>query len=997
MDTTGRTSSPGTPEPEEHARDEHDILADGPTTPETGYAANMQDGPSAGASELAQPGASPEHDGHDADRDRIPAESDGHDAGEPHSGDGDEPTLLDFRDRPAAQHVSDGASGAPTSRKPPQDDDARLDSAVDASTPAAPIDEDEPAQAVPLDEEERSAVADEPTMALPPSPSNGASARTSRSRDAKDEDDYATHIAHERDRHGDDRMDLAGFDDDWPAIYMPSSRPLTPAQQRALFDGRRSSRRRRRYTMFMRRTARARQTAKSSTITRAAWASVIVMFGLIISVLTASIAAAASYYQSEYSLIKGLQHHVASRDSVRIYDSKGTLLYELRSDGAQHSITLANVPISVVNATVAIEDHEYWNNGGIDFVSIGRAAVANIQSHGVTQGGSTITQQLIKSQVLQDTSANFSRKLSEAILSVGMTYQGVYTKREILELYLNSIPYGNEAYGIDAAAQIYFGYQDDPDTGITAAQHLDLAQAAMLAGVPQNPNTNNPLDYPQKALDRMAEVLHAMVTYGYITQAQANAAYIEAQKPNFFHPTTQEQNKAPHFVYYVLDQLQNMIQTGQLGNLSRSGLSVYTTLDLDMQNQVQKYMKQHLYGNDRAGFPPFPYIRNANVTNSAAVMADHHTGDIKVMLGSVDYYSTNTKIDPKFNVATMGYRGPGSSFKPFVYATAFEKGWFPAMTVSDMPSIFWDEGAQKEYKPLDFTYNEFRGEITLRTALQFSLNIPAVKTMQFAGIDDVRRNVTRWGISPTVGTWGLSSVLGAIQATPFEMVQAYTVLANYGQYIPLHGINKIVDSNDDVLFQYHTPQPVQVLSPQVAYMVTSILEDNPSRADDFGACSPLYLDASKSDCYYYHGNSPNAWPAAAKTGTGQDFKDDWTMGFTMDYTLGVWVGNNNNTPMIDIDGITGAAPIWHNSMMWAEQNLPKRDFPVPSTGLHKARYCSNGICTTDWFLDGPKPPDNIGGGGPASVPCITFLDTGGWNYAASGQCDGTAHVKPVHY
>ncbi|HEX8032494.1 MAG TPA: transglycosylase domain-containing protein, partial [Ktedonobacterales bacterium] len=464
MDTTGRTSSPGTPEPEEHARDEHDILADASTTPDTGDAANMQDGPSAGASEVLHSGASPEHDGHDADRDRIPTESDGHDAGEPHygNGDGDEPTQRISRDRPAAQHASDGAGGAPTSPKPPQGDDARADSAVDASTPAAPIEEDEYAPAVLNDEEERSTVADEPTMALPPPPRRSTAPRASRSRDAKDEDEYATHVAHERERHGDDRMGLADFDEDWPAIYMPPSRPLTPAQQRAVFDARRSSRRRRRYTMFMRRTARARQTAKASTITRAAWASVIVMFGLIISVLTASIAAAASYYQSEYSLIKGLQHHVASQDSVRIYDSKGTLLYELRDVGAQHSISLANVPISVVNATVAIEDHEFWNNGGVDFVSIGRAAVANIQSHGVTQGGSTITQQLIKAQVLQDNSPNFTRKLSEAILAMGMTYQGVYTKREILELYLNSIPYGNEAYGIDAAAQVYFGYQDDP-------------------------------------------------------------------------------------------------------------------------------------------------------------------------------------------------------------------------------------------------------------------------------------------------------------------------------------------------------------------------------------------------------------------------------------------------------------------------------------------------------------------------------------------------------
>lgn len=984
MDTTGRTPSSGTPEPEEYARDEHDIAADASSTPDTGDAADLptRDGSSAGASDELSSGASFEHDGHDAESDWIATQPDGDDADNPHLSAGEEPTVRAFSDRPVKRPTSGDAGGTPATHDTARNAGDGRGRTADASAP------DEPP-----DEEAYLPIADETTMALPP-PRQRAAPRASHSHEADD--------AHERDGRrasrskGENRAGMASFDDDWPAIYMPSSHPLTPAQQRAAFAAHRRTRRRRRYTLFMRRTARARQAAKSSSITRAAWASVVVMFGLILSVLTASIAAAATYYQSEYSLIKGLQHEVASKDSVRIYDSKGTLLYELRGDGAQHSISLANVPISVVNATVAIEDHEFWNNGGIDFISIARAAITNYQSHGVTQGGSTITQQLIKQQVLNDSSPKFSRKINEAILSLGMTYQGVYTKRQILELYLNSIPYSPTAYGIDAAAQEYFGYQDDPETGITAAQHLDLAQAAMLAGVPQNPNTNDPLVHPEKAHARMGEVLHAMVEYGYITQDQANAAYAEATKPNFYHPTTQEQNQAPHFVYYVLDQLQDMIDTGQLHTLSRSGLNVYTTLDLDMQNQVQKYMKQHLYGDDRAGFPPYPYIRNANVTNSAAVMADHHTGDIKVLLGSVDYFSNNPKIDPQFDAATMGFRGPGSSFKPFVYATAFEKGWFPAMTIADMPSIFWDDGAQKEYKPLDFTYNEFRGEITLRTALQFSLNIPAVKTMQFTGVDDVKRNIMRWGITKWLGTWGLSSVLGALQISPFEMVQAYTVLANYGGYIPLHGINKIVDSNGDVLFQYHTPQPIQVMSPQVAYMVTSILEDNPSRADDFGMCSQLYLDASKADCYYYHGNSPNAWPAAAKTGTGQDFKDDWTMGYTMDYTLGVWVGNNDNTPMIDIDGVTGAAPIWHNSMMWAEQYLPKRDFPVPSSGLHRARYCSNGICTTDWFLDGPMPPNEIGNSSPDSVPCITFLPTGGWNYAAPGQCD-EAHLKPVHY
>ncbi len=770
-------------------------------------------------------------------------------------------------------------------------------------------------------------------------------------------------------------------EDNWPLSAGPS-RPFA-SLQRSQTHSRAWSRRRRRYTTFVKRTSRARQAAKSATIARAAWASTIVLAALVLAVVTASVGAAAAYYQSESGLVRGLQQTIAAKDSVRIYDDKGVLLYQFNQDGAQHSISLAHIPVSVVNATVAVEDHDFWVNDGIDFTSIVRAAVDDVQSGRITQGGSTITQQLIKGQLLGG-NVTFTRKLNEAILALGMTSDGTFTKSQIIEMYLNSIPYSPTAYGVDAAAQEYFGYQDDPVTGMTAAQHLDLAQAAMLAGVPQNPNSNDPLLHPEAARARQATVLNAMVQYGYITQAQAQQAWQEAGQPNFFHPVTVEQNKAPHFVYYVLDQLAQMIDTGQLHNLARSGLNVYTTLDLDMQNHVQQAMKDHLYGNDIAGYGG--YVRNSNLTNSAAVLADQHTGDIKVLLGSVDYYST--KIDGKFDVATEGYRGPGSSFKPLVYATAFEKGWFPGMTIDDMPTIFWDEGRQATYKPLDYNPTQFHGEISVRQALQWSLNIPAVKTMQFATIDDVKRNVERMGVTQWQNSWGLSSVLGSLDVTPFEMVQAYTVLANYGQFIPLHGINSITDSSGDVLFQYHVPQPKQIMDPRIAYLVTSVLEDNVTRTPDFGMCSPLYLDANRGDCYYYHGNSPHAWPAAAKTGTGQNFTDDWTMGYTMNYTLGVWAGNNNNTPMINIDGITGAAPIWYHSMLYAMHDLPITEFPVPP-GLQRVTYTSNGITTTDWALQGQALPNDSGSGGPETVPCIALdLTNGGWNYSSPPNCQG---------
>ena len=799
---------------------------------------------------------------------------------------------------------------------------------------------------------------------------------------------------------------------DWP-VFAPPSRPLRDPH--VLAGERRWNRRRRRYTLYVRRTSRARQAHRAATFTRAAWATVIIMGLLIISVVGGSAAAAAAYYNSESNLIHGMQRSIAAKDSVRIFDDKGTLLYQFNQDGAQHSISLAQVPIVAVNATIAIEDHDFWNNNGVDFPSIVRAASDDLKSGHISQGASTITQQLVKQQIL-GSEQSFQRKLNEAILSVGLTETGTYSKSQILQMYLDSIPYSPTAYGIDAAAQEYFGYTDNPDTGETAAQHLDLAQAAMLAGIPQNPNLNDPLLHPEHSHARQGDVLKAMVQYGYITSAQANAAWQESLRPNFYHHVITEQNKAPHFVYYVINQIEQMIDTGQLHNLDRSGLNIYTTLDMDLQNHAQQAMKDHLYGDDQTGYC-CGLIRNSNVSNAAEIVAEQRTGAIKIYLGSIDYYST--RINGKFDVVSAGYRGPGSSFKPYVYATAFEKGWFPAMTIGDIPTEFWDAGAGTAYKPLDFDTSEMNAEVTLRTALDWSLNVPAVKVMQYAGVDNVRTQVERMGIThwKQGDAWGLSSALGSLDVTPFEMAQAYTVFANYGQFIPLHGINQITDSAGNILYQYVVPQPVQVMDPRIAFLMTSILSDNASRAGDFGPCNPLYLAqyhgagqyrfgtggdsaaAGTATCgaMYVKGRflSSSAWPTAAKTGTGQDFTDDWTMGYTMDYTAAVWVGNNDHSPMVRIDGVTGAAPIFYQSMLYAEesQSLPKRPFPVPA-GVHQAKYCSNGVCTTDWFLNGPMPPNNAGENG-TSIPCIHELPTGGWDYASSGCSVGLATGKPA--
>lgn len=771
------------------------------------------------------------------------------------------------------------------------------------------------------------------------------------------------------------------------SAWIPSRMPI-PASPH--IPPRRARWRRRRFSHYVARSVRARHAARARTFARAAWATTVLLAVLIVAVVATTVSAAAAYYESEAPLLATLNRKIAAQDSVRIYDSQGTLLYQFNDDGAQHSISLAHIPVVVVNATIATEDKDFWINQGVDFQAIARAAYLDASSGQIQEGASTITQQLIKQNVLSS-DVTFTRKLKEAILALGLTSQGTFTKAQLIEMYLNSIPYGPTSYGIDAAATAYFSYQDNPATGETAAQHLDLAQASMLAGIPQSPSVNNPLagtDGFQHARARQQIVLGNMVTQGYITQAQADAAWKEAGQPNFFHPQMNEQNLAPHFVYYVQGLLDQMVSTGQLRNVSRSGLNVYTTLNLDLQNHVQQFMLDHLCGNDLNDYPGSPnrYIREDNVTNSSAVMADQHTGAIVVLLGSMDYYGTKTchkGVDGKFNVATQGFRGPGSSFKPFAYATAFEEGWFPAMTVGNEPTVFWDAGANTFYKPLNADNHHLTPSITLRDALQLSQNIPAVKVMQFAGINNVKNNVSRMGISPdnTRGTWGLSSVLGTLNVHLFDLVQAYTVFANYGQYIPLHAINQITDSAGNSLYVYHSPQPVQVLSPQVAYLITNILSDNPARAPEFGTCSVLYLDQNTDDCYYFRGNSPNAWPAAAKTGTGQDLTDDWTMGYTMDYTMGVWVGNNDYTDMQWVDGVTGAAPIWNHSMLYAEQHLPKRQFPVPS-GMHQATYTSNGVTTTDWFIDGMTPPPNIGNTTPGGACIVYHPDslTDPWDY-----------------
>jgi membrane peptidoglycan carboxypeptidase len=343
------------------------------------------------------------------------------------------------------------------------------------------------------------------------------------------------------------------------------------------------------------------------------------------------------------------------------------------------------------------------------------------------------------------------------------------------------------------------------------------------------------------------------------------------------------------------------------------------------------------------------YIRQDNVTNAAAVLVDQHTGAIRVLLGSLGAGGVPTCHSggaSQFDVAIQGYRQPGSSFKPIVYATAFEEGWSPASIVHNEPTTFHDPGSGV-YQPHDADTHHLAPKMTVRNALQLSQNIPAVETIQSVGVQNVERNAQRWGLHSWQGVWGLSSAIGSLDVHPIDLIQVYTVFANQGLYIPLHTIERITISTGNTAYQYSPPPPQRVLSAQAAFLLTSVLSDNPAREPEFNVCSPMYLDPSPADCLAFHGNSPHVWPAAAKTGTADDLTNDWTVGYTMDYTMGVWVGNNNNTPMQWVDGVTGAAPIWYHSMLDAEAGLPQRPFPVPP-GVHRATVTQDGIRTTDW-------------------------------------------------
>ncbi len=651
---------------------------------------------------------------------------------------------------------------------------------------------------------------------------------------------------------------------------------------------------------------------------------------VLVTGLMVGVTAAVQATQLRYSQQVTTLQDILPKDSLKMYDQHGTMIYQMVDSGLQTTVPLSQISQNLINAEVATEDQNFWSDPGVDITGIVRAAIADLTNGHIVSGGSTITQQLIKNNIVgnQDT---ILRKLQEIILAPQITRQ--FTKQQILSMYLNTTYYGEQAYGADAAAFTYFDLQDTPTR--SAASQLDIAQAAMLAGIPSSPVARDPFLFPKSAADRIHQVLDLMHNQGYITPLQERMALDEASSPHFLHRGVIHNNLAPHFAAYAVNELATTLNV-KPADLARAGLVVSTTLDLQLQNQILKIAQKHIGELAKAH----------HMSDAAVVLIDYHNGAIRTLLGNID---PNNPQYGAFDVATQGYRQPGSSFKPFIYATAYEKGLSPGMPVIDGPLTIQMCCGLPPYSPSNYDLS-YHGLITYRYALQNSFNIPAVKVLTKVGVDNALHTAQAMGINSYVGTPNYTMVLGTLGVHLLDETSAYGVFANGGVRIPPHAIDTVVDVQGNLIYHFTSPGK-RVISKQVAYMMTSVLSDNSARTFEFGKCSALYL-YSNTQLQCYQGNPGTIRPAAVKTGTSQNFDDNWTVGYTTDYVLGVWAGNNNNSPMVNVTGVDGAGPIWHDSMLLAEQGNPVTGFANPGGLVKKTVHYPQGLTTTDWYIPG---------------------------------------------
>lgn len=661
------------------------------------------------------------------------------------------------------------------------------------------------------------------------------------------------------------------------------------------------------------------------------------------------------------------------------------LIYEVMDPlgGDRQWLKLEEIPPHLINATIAIEDKTFWTNRGFDAMGMGRAFYEYVLLGGQIQGGSSITQQLVKNNLIEPerrvvgetvTADDYRRKVEELLLANEVAR--LYTKEQILEWYLNTNFYGNLAYGIEAAAQVYFN---------KSASQLTLAEAAMLAAIPQSPSLN-PIDNPDQAKIRQELVLDAMFREGYIGRDALTAARFT---PLQLSPGIDQRFDiiAPHFALYVRKELEKRFGPQQV---LRGGLRVYTTLDLTMQRQAECLARTHiarlsgqagpeLAADELANCPAqafLPPLRagdvgvDHDVTNSALVAIDPRTGEVKAMMGSLDYW--NQAIDGHFNVAVDGLRQPGSAFKPFTYLTALSQGYTAATMLLDVETDFGTPYNGIAYVPRNYD-RQFRGPVLARTALGSSYNVPAVQVTSWVGVDNVIRVARNMGITSLdqgPDRYGLSLTLGGGEVTLIDMTYAYGVMANMGVMIgqpvleterrlgfrsldPV-AILRVEDRHGQLLYEYNQPQQREILTPQLAFLMNDILADRNARCGGFGCPNVMELPGNR--------------PAAVKTGTTNDFRDGWTVGYTPQLATGVWVGNSDNSPMSNLPGSRGAAPIWRAFMAWALQDETLERWSPPAgivertvcdlSGLLPTPHCPR---ITEYFIEGTEPTtyDNI--------------------------------------
>lgn len=578
--------------------------------------------------------------------------------------------------------------------------------------------------------------------------------------------------------------------------------------------------------------------------------------------------------------------------STKIYDREGkTVLYDLNHDVRRNVVGLADISPNLQKAALAIEDSDFYSHSGVSLTSTIRAILVDITTLSFAQGGSTITQQVVKNTILSGKKSPV-RKFQEWILAWKLEQK--YTKNQILEFYFNVTPYGGTMYGAEVASRSFFG---------KSANDLTLAEAAYLAAIPQLPTYYSPYGNNREDLDaRKNLVLSRMEYLKYITKEEARAA--KAETVVF---SRQQNNSilAPHFVFYIEQQLEEKYGP----DVATQGLTVITTLDAELQNAAQTIVHKHAMAN----------ATKFNATNAALVAIDPKTGHILSMVGSRDYF--DPAIDGNYNVA-LTLRQPGSAFKPFVYATAIEKGYTPQSVVFDLPTQFSTSCAASDvynseppcYAPGNYD-DKFRGPMTFTTALAQSINIPAVQTLYLAGIPNVISLAERLGVGHLgeAKDYGLSFALGAAEVRLLDITSAYGVFANDGVRNPPTGILEIRDMKGKVLEKY-TPAPEQALDAGVARQMSSILSNNEARFPEYQPDNPLHF---------------NEYDVAAKTGTTNESRDAWTVGFSPTIAVGVWAGNNDNTPMVkEIAGYI-VAPMWHEFMAVALEKVPSEVFGDP--------------------------------------------------------------------